>query len=94
MILNADPFADITLDCSSEFIIERIASVTRSINTADKEQVAALSLQYLGFLNRILAEIEASPGEHRGLEWLRSHRTAMEKAFGEAMAETRTTAIN
>lgn len=82
-----DPFADLTLASGYDAIVARMEAIRVRASEGDPAGLAAISLYYVGFLNRIIAEGEALTPDDPALARIRKERDMIQRVFGDHIAE-------
>ena len=81
-----DPFADLSLASGYEAIVARMETIRVRAANDDPEALAAISLHYIRFLNRVIEEGANEEPDHPVLVTLREQRDMLQRMFGEHIA--------
>lgn len=78
-----DPFADLSLASGYDAIVARMEHIRERAANDDPQALAAISLHYIRFLNRVIAEGETAEPDDPVLVTLREQRDMLQRLFGE-----------
>ena len=81
-----DPFADLSLASGYDAIVARMESIRVRAANDDPQALAAISLHYIRFLNRVIAEGADAEPDNPVLVTLRQQRDMLQGLFGEHIA--------